>query len=66
MNIASAFSSLNLAAYHHAAAGQPKAAAQEKPRYHGTQQQADAVAQQDTMVRKHHRPLGHSLTQRQW
>ncbi|MFQ6594860.1 MULTISPECIES: hypothetical protein [Pseudomonas] len=30
--------------------------------YQGTQAQADAVAKQDTMVRKHHQPLGQRLS----
>ena len=52
--------------YRHATQPTPAAASKEKPEYTGTPEQAEAVAQQDTMVRKYHRPLGHSLTSRQW
>lgn len=65
MNIASTHTSPNHGVYQ-PAPQKPAAEAPQKASYHGTQEQADAVAKQDTMVRKYHRPLGQGLTQRKW
>jgi hypothetical protein len=61
MNVGAAFNFI----YQHIVQPKPPQASKDKPVYEGTSEQAKEVEQQDTMVRKYHRPLGHGLSNRQ-